>query len=177
MTTDTAAMSEVERVAFEATPYLQVGIPGLPYSAVRIPIVEDLEEQSEWVARAMNAAQLLANAYHDTFPEYTSEPFSEPARSPARPAAGGGPRANGRAQAPSRQAPRPARAPQGLDPQLIVEGYCPEHDGVKARPSILKYQEIETDDEGYERYAKYWCPGQENGTGQNHNLYARQLLP
>jgi hypothetical protein len=154
--------------------YLQFQVPSLPYSAVRIPLVEDLEEQDEWVARAMNAAQLLAKAYAETF----AEPFEDvPERAPVRPA-GNASTAMRRPVAPQRQAapPRRAAAAPALDPNLIVEGFCPDHPNVAALPSIPRYQEVEMGEDGYERYAKYFCPGKENGTGANHNLYARQLV-
>ncbi len=152
--------------------YLQFGIPGLAYSAVRIPLVEDLEQQDEWVARAMNAAQLLAKAYAETF----AEPFEDvPARQvPVRPASPSS--TPSRRPAASQAAPRRAAAAPALDPNLIVEGFCPDHPSVAALPSIPKYQEVEMGEDGYERYAKYFCPGAENGTGRNHNLYARQLV-
>lgn len=159
--------------------YLQFGVPGLPFSAVRIPLVEDLDEMDAWVARAMNAAQLLANAYHEAFAEPFPESPPEPSQRPVarRPAGSPTTPMNGRKAAPQRQAAPQRRAvAQALDPNLIVEGYCPDHPGVKALPSIPRYQEVEMDEEGYERYAKYFCPGQENGTGANHNLYARQLV-
>jgi hypothetical protein len=157
--------------------YLQLQIPSLPYSAVRIPLVEDLEEQDAIVARAMNAASLLAKAYAETF----AEPFPEsPPESPQRPAAArpGGTPTNGGRPAPQRQVAPPRRAAVAptLDPALIVEGFCPDHPNVAALPSIPKYQEVEMGEDGYERYAKYFCPGKENGTGANHNLYARQLV-
>ena len=157
--------------------YLQFGIPGPPYWAVRIPLVEDLEEQDVIVARAMNAAQLLANAYYQAF---GGEPSPEPAPRPQqRPAPQPAQRTNGAAQrAPQRQAAPPRRAAGAptLDPQLIIQGFCPSHPSVAALPSLPKYQEVEMGEDGYERYAKYFCPGKENGTGQNHQLFARQLV-
>ena len=179
MTTDEAAMPEVERVTFDAAAYMQFQVPGLPYSAVRIPIVEDLGEMDAWVARAMNAAQLLANAYAETFAEPVEDVPQRrvPTRPPIPPGPDPGTNTR-RPAAPQRQAApqRRAVAPAALDPELIVAGFCPEHPGVAALPSIPRYQEVEMGEDGYERYAKYFCPGQENGTGRNHNLYARQLV-
>jgi hypothetical protein len=155
--------------------YLQFQIPNLPYSAVRIPLVEDLDEQDAIVARAMNASQLLANAYHEAF----AEPFEEVPERPAPVRPAGNPSTPmRRPAAPQRQAapPRRVAAAPALDPALIIEGFCPDHPNVAALPSIPKYQEVEMGEDGYERYAKYFCPGKENGTGANHNLYARQLV-
>jgi hypothetical protein len=153
--------------------YLQFQIPSLPFSAVRVPLVEDLEEQDAWVARAMNAAQLLAHAYAETFvepfedvPARQVRPSAPPITAPRHPAA------------PQRQSapPRRAAVAPALDPSLVIEGFCPTHPDVAALPSLPKYQEVEMGEDGYERYAKYFCPGKENGTGQNHQLFARQLI-
>ena len=158
---------------------MQFQVPSLPFSAVRVPLVEDLEEQDAWVARAMNAAQLLAVAYRDAFEETPQGPPEPAPRPQFRPAPQQSQRPNGAVQrAPQRQAtaPRRAAAAPALDPELIIQGFCPDHPNVAALPSIPKYQEVEIGEDGYERYAKYFCPGKENGTGQNHNLYARQLI-
>ena len=72
---------------------------------------------------------------------------------------------------------------EGLDmvraknPDLIITGFCPDHPRSKALPSIAKYQEIEFDEEGNEKYSKYFCSGKDNGTGKNHSLWRRQVIP
>ena len=158
----------------ESEAYVQFAIPGVPYSAVRIPLSLNPEEQQIVTENALAAAQAFADAFALTF----AEPF-QAAPEP-------------RQQLPRQQAaPRPTqtqRAPQGrpaarqtspsadLDPELVVYGNCPDHPRVSALPSILRYQEVEMDDEGNERYAKYYCDGKANGTGKNHSLYARQLI-
>ena len=149
---------------FPEAGYIVFGIPDVPFSSVRLPLVWDINEMNVLVAQAMETAKLVREAYQETF----GQPTPAPARSSAAPAQ----------QAPQRAAPaRPVtpRATGGLDPDLIVVGTCPEH-GCNALPSILKYQEIEMGDDGVERYAKYYCDGKLNGTNANHSLWARELV-
>jgi hypothetical protein len=147
--------------------YLQFGVPGLPYSAVHIPLVEDLDEQDAWVARAMNAALLLVNTYRETF---GTESAPEPAPRPQpRPAPQQAQRTNGTAQ----QAPRTAPAAPAVKG---VGAYCPEHPGVEVIPSKQQYARFEEDEFGNQVQANFFCPGSENGTGKNHNLWRRQLV-
>lgn len=149
--------------------YLQFGVPGLPYSAVRIPLVADLEEQDEWVARAMNAAQLLANAYYEAFGGAESRP--EPARRPpAEPSA-------------PRRSPPPARAIQanGNANRAPTGGtrtgsglFCPEHgvEMIKSAPQFNK-----EGDKYYHALAErdfYRMP--DGRTVKNHNLYERECV-
>lgn len=160
-----------EEATYEAFPeagYVVFGIPDVPYSSVRLPLVWNLDEFNVLVAQAMESAKLVREAFQEAFlaPSPLRIEFSDvvPSVSPS-PARAAQPR----------PAARSARANSDLDPDLIVQGNCPEH-GVAAAPSILKYQEIEMSDEGEERYAKYFCPGQHNGTGKNHPLWARELV-
>ena len=154
MTSDEAAQTEMESVTFEASPYLQFGIPGVAYSAVRIPLVADLQEMDEWVARAMNAAQLLANAYHSAF----AEPFPE--SSPEVPVRQLAARPNG--------APPSVRAASGA--------FCPQHEGIEVIVSAPQYQQYDEDENGQQVPAKFYCPGTKNGTGKNHSLWRSQLV-
>lgn len=142
--------------------YLVIGVPGVPYSSVRVPISGQLDVDNVWVEHAMLIATLASKAYAEAFPGMASP---QPA-----------PRADtGQPVARPQQAQGTRRATD-LDQSLVIKGSCPTH-GIPAMPSKLEYQEIEIDaDTGAERYAKYFCPGKENGTGRNHNLYARQLV-
>lgn len=141
--------------------YAQFSVPDVPFSAIRVPLSGNIESDNAWLEHAMTIAAFLNQHYKSTFPSPTS-PIEAPRSVPATP------------RATPRQAPR-GRPAAGLDPDLIIHGNCPEH-GVPARPSNLQYQEIEMSDTGDERYAKYFCPGQENGTGANHSLWARELV-
>jgi hypothetical protein len=153
-------------ISLSAVPYLQFGIPGLPYSAVRIPLVEDLAEMDDWVARAMNAAQLLANAYREAFEEAPQPaPRPQPRPAPQQPQ-----RTNG---APQRARVAPSKAPAAV---AGSGAYCPEHPNVEAIPSKGIYAKFEEDEFGNEVQANYFCPGAENGTGKNHTLWRRQLV-
>ena len=158
----------------EPESYLQFSIPGVPYSAVRIPLSLNPEEQQIVTENALAAAHAFADAFALTFAgpfQAAPEPRQQPPRQQAAP------QPTTRQRAPQgRPAARQASPGADLDPELVVHGNCPDHPDVAALPSILKYQEVEMDDEGYERYAKYFCRGAENGTGKNHSLYARQLI-
>ena len=136
--------------------YLQIPVPGIQYSAIRVPLDGTLERDNLWVEHAMFIATLAQKLYREAFPDV---PQQEAPQRPAEP----------------QQRPQGTRKANELDPNLVVRGNCPEH-GTAARPSKLEYQEIELDDEGVEHYAKYWCSGQENGTGKTHSLYRRQLV-
>ena len=156
----------------EALPYVQMAIPGVPYSVIRVPVLEDPEEQRQAVWRAMEAALLLRDAAAETF----AEPFVEtvPRLAPVRPS--GKPstpmvRPRAAAQAPQRGVSQRAAAPD-LDASLVVQGFCPEHQTLRAQPSIPRYQEIEITEDGEERYAKYFC----DGNGQRHSLWAREIV-
>ena len=161
--------------------YLQFGIPGVAYSAVRVPLVEDLLAQDDWIARAINAAQLLASAYREAFqeaPQGAPEPGQwSPPPGYVGPSTGGRPtpaprqqtqRTNGTAQ----------RAPAGKAPAAVTGtgAYCPEHTNVEVIPSKAQYARFEEDENGNEVQANFFCPGSENGTGKNHNLWRRQLV-
>ena len=166
--------TEAEYTALAGLPeagHIMFGVPGVPYSQVRFPLVYDINEMNVLIAQAMETAKLLKEAYEETFPgagprlqinpDGSMDPLGQP-----------------RQQEPQRAAPARSATPRatgGLDPALVVAGTCPEH-GCNALPSILKYQEVEMSDEGQERYAKYYCDGKLNGTGKNHALWARELV-
>lgn len=166
MTTDAPEENVLGALRMEALPYVQMAIPGVPYSMIRVGVLDDPEEQRQLVWRAMDAAKLLRDAAAETF----AEPFPELETVPREV-----PRQQQAARpAPARAVPvrRQAAAPTGLDPTLVVQGNCPEH-GVPAKPSIVKYQEIEISDDGVERYAKYFC---DSGAAPRHSLWARELV-
>ena len=168
MTTETSGAGAVEYVsaAFPEAGHIMFGVPGVPYSQVKIPLVYDINEMNVLIASAMETAKLLKEAYEETF----ADQFVTREAPQAQPVP--------RQQEPQRVVPARSitpRATGGLDPALVVDGTCPEH-GCNALPSILKYQEVEMSDEGEERYAKYFCPGKDNGTGTNHALWARELV-
>lgn len=141
--------------------YLQIPVPGIPYSAVRVPLSGRLDADNLWVEHAMLVAQLASKAYAEAFAVEAPEPHQEAPR---------------RAQS-AQSHPRPAQSVRrpagGLDASLVVHGNCPEH-WVPARPSNLQYQEIEIAEDGTERYAKYW---HDNPDGSRHSLWARELVP
>ena len=159
-------MTTPDDTPFPGTGYLQIGIPGVPYSAIRVPIINDLQQDNLWIEHAVLIATLTAKVYREAFPEnvIADEP---PPHQPQQ----------ARPQAPQ-QPPQRAQRPAGgaPDPTLVVRGNCPQHRWVPVLPSKLMYQEIEVGEDGVERYAKYFCDGQLNGTGKNHGLYARQIV-
>jgi hypothetical protein len=160
----------IEAVTQESGGYLQFGIPGVAYSAVRLPLVEDLLEQDEWIARAINAAQLLANAYHEAFAESPQSAPEAAPRTQPRPAPQPAQPTNGAAQ---RARVAPGRAPAAV---AGTGAYCPEHPNVEVIPSKQQYARYEEDEFGNQVQANFFCPGAENGTGKNHNLWRRQLV-
>lgn len=156
-----------EPTPFPEAGYVQFQIPGMPYSVVRVPLVWNIEEFNVLAAQAMESAKIVKEAYDEAFPERIT--YTGPAETPQaqqRPAF---------RSAPQQQAPRAQS--DGLDPNLIITGFCPDHPRSKALPSIAKYQEIEFDEEGNEKYSKYFCSGKDNGTGKNHSLWRRQVIP
>ncbi|MCC6156103.1 MAG: hypothetical protein IT367_20225 [Candidatus Hydrogenedentes bacterium] len=63
-----------EDTPFPAVGYLQIPVPGVPYSAVRVPIINDLERDNLWVEHAMLIAQLASKAYKEAFPDAPPAP-------------------------------------------------------------------------------------------------------
>ena len=168
-------MTTPDDTPFPGTGYLQIGIPGVPYSAIRVPIINDLEQDNLWIEHAVLIATLTAKVYKEAFPERVAPPdvphdnmrYGETSYQQAPPPQ------QARPQAPQRppQAQGTRRATE-LDPRLVVHGNCPDH-GTPARPSKMEYQEVEIDAEtGEERYSKYYC----NSPEGRHSLWARQLV-
>lgn len=68
---------------FPEAGYLQWGIPGVPYSAVRIPLVYDANQMHVLIMQAIEAAQMLRAAYGDEFgaqPQASTQPQAQEAR-------------------------------------------------------------------------------------------------
>ena len=166
-------MTTPDDTPFPGTGYLQLGIPGVPYSAIRVPIINDLEQDNLWIEHAVLIATLTAKVYKEAFPQKdvpqgTVYERDDPGGAWAPP-----PPQQARPQAHQRppQAQGTRRATE-LDPRLVVHGNCPDH-GIPARPSKMEYQEVEIDAEtGEERYSKYYC----NSPEGRHSLWARQLV-
>ena len=64
--------------------YIQWGIPGVAYSAVRVPVTADPETTARWIGQALEAMNYLQLQMQ---PEPTREPFEAPRNAPQRPAA------------------------------------------------------------------------------------------
>lgn len=156
-----------EPAPFPEAGYVSFQIPGMPYSVVRLPLVWSIEEFNVLAAQAMESAKIVKEAYDEAFPERFTPVETG--------VAGSTPQAQQRPAQPRQQTPRAQS--DGLDPDLIITGFCPDHPRSKALPSIAKYQEIEFDEEGNEKYSKYFCSGKDNGTGKNHSLWRRQVIP
>ena len=82
---------------FPEAGYVVFGVPDVPFSSVRLPLVWDINEMNVLIASAMETAKLVREAYQETFPPPQWETQSQ-----ARPAQ-------------PQQAPQQAsqRAPQG----------------------------------------------------------------
>ena len=53
---------------------------------------------------------------------------------------------------------------------------CPTHH-IGLVETIAKYQEYDDGPNGEKVPAKFFCPGKENGTGQNHSVWRSQAVP
>ncbi len=64
--------------------YFQVGIPGVPYSAIRAPLGVNADEMQQWAAWVAECARIVRDAFVEAFPEAASD---VPARqvTPAQP--------------------------------------------------------------------------------------------
>ena len=74
------------------------------------------------------------------------------------------PRGDARPAASQRRSQRPARKGTGL--------FCEDHPRVEVIETKKEWQEF--DDDG--NPDKFFCPGKENGTGENHQIFRRQTL-
>lgn len=95
MTTETRADAAVgpeglESLSIEAAAYLQFAVPGVPYSAVRVPISDDRQATAAWIDRAIGVASYFAGKFAVAFPNAPREE-SRAANSarPAQPGRGG----------------------------------------------------------------------------------------
>lgn len=146
---------EAEYVApapFPEAGYMQFAVPGVPYSAIRIPLVYDAGQQNVLIAHAIEAGKILLEAFNDEFG----------AADPVR-------------QVEAQQRPQEGQQRESQPERGLVQGLCPQHN-VRVQPSIVKYRKYEMDDEGNEVLANYFCPGKENGTGTNHTVWRREIV-
>lgn len=88
--------------------YVQVGIPGVPYSAIRIPLGNNAEDMQGWADWAAAAAIQVRDAMHLAFPELAQEDV------PTRQAAG----------PPQAQRPQQGQTPTRAEKYARVEGEC-----------------------------------------------------
>jgi len=143
-------------------PYFQVGIPGVPYSAIRAPLGSSEDSMREWADWVATCAEIIADAYAERFPSQPQDRPSPAQRGTSPEAVSRPPQTNGRAP---------------VTPVVKGSGaFCPKHPNVEAIPSKQLYAKYEEDEFGNQVQANYFCPGKENGTGQNHNLWRRELV-
>lgn len=145
----------------------QLPLPGIPYGFIVVPLEMDAAWVSErmvammwafWDADAGFRAQSSTEADTPPLPQ-------EPDRPQTRPQAAQPPRgADGQRGTPSQQ--RPAGGPQKRGSGL----WCPDHDGVELVESKAEYQTYD-DVDGQQVPAKFFCPGESNGTGSNHSVW------
>lgn len=146
-----------------ATSYAQISIPGVPYSALRFPLGINAEEMDQWAQWAVAAAQIISSRFTEAFPPPPLRDYSPDIAVMAAASA-----------AQQRPAPRPAA--RAAAPRAGSGLYCPEHTNVEAVPSKKEYARFEEDEYGNQVQANYFCPGEQNGTGKNHQLWRRQLV-
>ena len=114
--------------------YIQRPIPGVDYSAIRVPIVEDEAEQQALIDRALRASMMLQDALGTVV---VREPVHEAPHNPST--------ASQRPAAPQ-QRPQQARGQSGpARGQGRAQGdgtglYCAEH-GVALRKTAAKYDD------------------------------------
>ncbi len=80
--------------------YVQIKVPGLDYSAIRVPLPEDPVQAAAWIDRALRAAAYMARKHAEAFPD-------APAERPQERTSG-----HGRAQGPARS-PQPQNRQRG----------------------------------------------------------------
>ena len=67
-----------ELVATGEAPYVQFGAPGVPFSAIRVPLPSDPAEAAAWIDRALKVAAYLQRKFAETFPEPVQAPQNRP---------------------------------------------------------------------------------------------------
>jgi hypothetical protein len=60
--------------------YLQIPVPGVPYSAIRVPLDGTLERDNLWVEHALFIATLAQKLYAEAFPNAPQEAPQRPAQ-------------------------------------------------------------------------------------------------
>ena len=78
-------VAEVTVAAWEAAAYIQLAIPGVPYSAIRVPLPADPVEAAKWTDRALKTALYLSRKFREAFPEPEPEAPQRPQERAQRP--------------------------------------------------------------------------------------------
>ena len=79
----TAEQTEQASVAsWEAAAYVQFGVPDVPFSAIRFPLVEDPKAAAEITDRALKMAVYLKRKYQEAFPDAPPQAQQRPAGAP-----------------------------------------------------------------------------------------------
>ena len=84
MTTETEQVEQAQMAAWESAPYVQWGIPAVPFSAIRIPLVTDPVEAAAWADRGLKMAVYLARKYAEAFPATSQPEAAQPRHSEAQ---------------------------------------------------------------------------------------------
>ena len=130
-------------------------VPGVQYASIHIPlrdtyVAEDGETYQHTDQEMIEQAHDVATKLYAAFPPQGATKAPE--------------RAQGASGGQRRAAPRQQREGTGL--------FCEDHPSVEVIETQKKWQEF--DDDG--NPDKFFCPGKENGTGENHNVFRRQTL-
>lgn len=128
MTTEPAAEPFPSVPQWEAAPMLLFGVPGVPYSSIRIPLVTEPVEAAAWVDLALKMAAYLSRKYAEAFPEAVEAPRAQNRQQSA-------PRSGGRPQQQQEGEGRAARFP-------LIEGWacdvCGGPCGVRAKTGRMR---------------------------------------
>ena len=127
---------------------IRVPIPGRPYSQIEASYAPDEAVDTAELLRVLGE---LATAEHDE---------GEPGEQEQQP------------QQQRSQATRPQGAPATRQHTSL---YCAEHN-VELVLSAAKYQTYDEGPNGERVPAKFFCPGDRNGTGANHTVYRSRAV-
>lgn len=151
MTNEEHAPEAVNTSGWEAASYMQWGVPGVPFSAVRVPLSHDPAQGAAWIDLGLRASKYLAEHYEKTFP--------------------GADVRLGESPTPRREAQRAPQRAQGGDMGV----YCPEHNNA---PCQLSKPEYNKDGDKFfhalEERDQY--RNQRGQTVKSHTLYWRQTV-
>lgn len=175
--TNEAGMNEPQWMPDPANGTAHIPIPSIDYAYITVP----LETDAGWVAERITAMRL---AYRAAADDAQREWLAERVEQQIGEQAGGSPPLP--PEPPDLQPQRPQQAAQppqqtrggngnasGQRPSGGTGLWCPEHDSVQLVESLAKYQTYD-DVDGVQLPAKFFCPGKENGTGQNHQVWRSQ---